>query len=181
MEADPHDALDLMGRVAAGDADAAALLFRRYGDVVYRYLRGRGAAPADAEDMTQEAFLRALANAGSYRGRGSLEGWLVRTARARLIDQAREESARDRRERAWAEAAPRAEEPASPEASSGLASRLLAALPPEDREVIVLARFLGFPAKRIGEVLEITAGAARVRLHRALERLAESYHEAEAR
>jgi RNA polymerase sigma-70 factor (ECF subfamily) len=179
MGLDPRAARDLMKRVARGERAAAATLFESHGDAVYRYLRGCGAGPADAEDLTQEVFMRALARASSYRGRGSLEGWLIRLARTRVIDRARQETARSRREREWAETR---EKPGDSPAgtSPGELSRLLGALAPEDREVIVLAKFLEFPTARIAEVLDVTAGAARVRLHRALRRLADSYQAVEA-
>lgn len=177
MDADAGEARDLMARVARGERAAAAALFERHGDAVYRYLRGCGAGPEDAEDLTQEVFVRALARASSYRGRGSLEGWLIRTARARVIDRSRRETARRRREREWAATRPAAEAP--PSGTTGQLSRLMEALAPEDREVIVLAKFLDFPASRIAEVLGGTPGAARVRLHRALGRLAKSCQEVE--
>lgn len=179
MEADVRQARDLMRRVARGERAAAATLFERYGDSVYRYLRGCGASPEDAEDLTQEVFVRAMARAPSYRGRGSLEGWLIRSARSRVIDRSREEIARSRREREWLESR---EESAAPHwKATDLLSRMMKALAPEDREVIVLAKFLGFTAPRMGEVLEVSPGAARVRLHRALGRLAERYEQMEAR
>lgn len=166
-----------MTRVARGDRAAAATLFERYGDAVYRYLRGCGANPEDAEDLTQEVFVRAIARATSYRGRGSLEGWLIRSARYRVIDLSREEIARGRRERQWLET--REVNPAPHHGPADLLSRMLKSLAPEDREVIVLAKFLEFTAPRIGEVLEVSPGAARVRLHRALQRLAEKFEEVE--
>lgn len=179
-EAEPHDALALMRRVARGDRGAAATLFERHGNTVYRYLRGSGAAAADAEDLTQEVFVRALSNAASYRGRGSLEGWLLRIARASLMDEVRREGSRRRREREWAESRPAPPDPSAGSAGRRLLSDLFHALSPEDREVIVLAKFLELSAPRIAEILEITAGAARVRLHRALGRLAEIHSQVDA-
>lgn len=179
MEAEFREARDLMRRVARGERAAAATLFERYGDAVYRYLRGCGASPEDAEDLTQEVFVRALVCASSYRGRGSLEGWLIRSARSRVIDRSRKDTARSRREREWADSRGQTEEHrASP---TNALSRLMKSLTPEDREVIVLAKFLEFTAPRIGEVLGVSPGAARVRLHRALARLSERYEEVEAR
>lgn len=168
-----------MRRVARGERAAAATLFERHGEAVYRYLRGCGASPEDAEDLTQEVFVRALARASTYRGRGSLEGWLIRSARSRVIDRSREDLARGRRERQWMESREQIEAP-HVRATDKL-SRTMKALAPEDREVIVLAKFLEFSATRIGEVLEVSPGAARVRLHRALARLAGKYEEVEAR
>lgn len=178
MAEDTGAARALMEGVARGETVAARTLFQRYGDTVYRYLRGCGSSPEDAEDLTQEVFMQALARAPSYAGRGTLEGWLLRIARTRTIDRARRERTRARREREWAESWQT--EARRPRPSPQLLDRLLEALPAEDREVIVLAKFLGFPSARTAEVLGLTPGAARVRLHRALERLTERYQEVEA-
>lgn len=174
----PDEGSGLMRRVAAGDRQAAAALFRRHGDAVYRYLRGTGASASDAEDLTQEVFLRALAAAGSYRGRGSLAGWLLRIARSCALDEARRDRSRQRREREWAESAESSAGPAAEEKRA--LARILERLPPEDREVIVLSKFLDLPAARVAEILDTTPGAARVRLHRALGRLAGLYAEMNA-
>ncbi len=173
----------LMRRVARCDGEAAAELFERHGDALHRYLRGCGVPAEDAEDLTQEVFLRAIRRATTYAGRGSLEGWLLRIARTCRLDRARADAARLERERAWSEDRGTRAAGASAPGDRGPGARLaglLSALEPADREVIVLARFLDFPAARVAEVLEITPGAARVRLHRALERLAERYRAVEA-
>jgi RNA polymerase sigma-70 factor (ECF subfamily) len=90
-----------------------------------------------------------------------------------VIDRAREEGARLRREREWIECSGSDGESATDD--GGTLSKLLADMEPDDREVIVLAKFLEFPASRVAEILDISTGAARVRLHRALRRLMERY------
>lgn len=172
-------ARSLMRRVAGGDGEAAATLFQRHGDAVYRYIRGTDAGAPDAEDLTQEVFVRALMNAKRFRGDGSLEGWLLRIARTALLDERRREGARRERELLWTEStALAASDPPDPERRR-LLSSLLDSLPLEDREVIVLSKFLSLSAPRIAEVLEIAPGAVRVRLHRALGRLTDAYAEVE--
>lgn len=171
----------LMERVARGDRAAARKVFERHGDAVYRYVRGMGLTSAAAEDVAQDVFLIALAKASSYRGEGSLEGWLVRVARRIALDRSRSESARVGRERAWVEEQVRVDPGAPGDGDRrSLLSRLLLELEPEDREIIVLARFLEFGSDRVGEILDISAGAARVRLHRALGRLAKLHANVEA-
>lgn len=175
----PDQPRSFMRRVASGDREAAGVLFQRHGNAVYRYIRATGAGIADAEDLTQEVFVRALVNAASFRGDGSLEGWLLRIARTTLLDTSRRERARLERERVWTESTPRSVDVRSDSEETRALARLLKSLPPEDREVIVLSKFLSLSAPQIAEVLEIAPGAVRVRLHRALGRLANAYAEVE--
>jgi RNA polymerase sigma-70 factor (ECF subfamily) len=69
----------LARRAAAGDVAAFTALVRRHERRVRAFLvrltRGDG-----AEDLAQEAFLKAWRMAGSWRGEGSYEGWLLRIA-----------------------------------------------------------------------------------------------------
>lgn len=170
-----------MARVARGDRAAAATVFERHRDVVYRYLRGIGMEPATAEDVTQDVFVAALSRASDYRGTGSLAGWLLRIARTTALDRFRSTAARRGRERRWAaERRDSHERDARGSDRGRLVDRILRGLPADDREVIVLARFLELHSDRIAEILEISPGAVRVRLHRALRRLADGYSEVRA-
>lgn len=171
-----------MDRVARGDRAASAELFELHRDAVYRYARGMGLQQAAAEDVTQEVFLTALSRAGSYRGTGPLAGWLVRIARTAALDRLRSASARRNRERSWA-VDQRVSVDAVSVSSEGdtAVSRAFRALPLGDREVIVLSKFLEFPSDRVARILDISPGTARVRLHRALRRLADRLSEVETR
>jgi RNA polymerase sigma-70 factor, ECF subfamily len=81
----PSDELqdgELISRVAAGDAEAFALLFRRRQGQVYRFALHVTASPSIAEDVTQEVFLAVMSDAGRYdAARASVVAWLCGIAR----------------------------------------------------------------------------------------------------
>jgi RNA polymerase sigma-70 factor (ECF subfamily) len=81
----PSDELqddELISRVAAGDAEAFAQLFRRRQGQVYRFALHMTASPAVADDVTQEVFLAVMSDAWRYdAGRASVTAWLCGIAR----------------------------------------------------------------------------------------------------
>jgi len=81
----PSDQLqdgELISRVAAGDAEAFAALFRRRQGQVYRFALHMTASPSIAEDVTQEVFLAVMRDAGRYdAARASVAAWLCGIAR----------------------------------------------------------------------------------------------------
>ncbi len=96
-KADPEAArdLDLIHRVATGDAGAFAALYVRYAPTVYatvfRVLRDAEAA----EDLRQETFVRLWRQAGRFRAdRGALAAWLHRIARNLAFDELRRQRSR---------------------------------------------------------------------------------------
>jgi len=161
----------LLTAASLGDRAAFGRFVRKHQAAVYRYLL-TAAEGADAEDALQEAFVAAWKGAGSYRGGPSARGWLLAIARNAL-------SRAHRR---------RVGEPATFEALDGLGieagwgsgedvleglarrdllGRALAAVPPEDREILVLRELDGLSGEEVAEVLGITLAAMKSRLHRA--------------
>ncbi|MDQ7029795.1 MAG: RNA polymerase sigma factor [Ardenticatenia bacterium] len=91
------DEAELVRRAQQGDAQAFGALYDQHVDRVYAYIAHRVGNRADAEDLTQEVFLRALASLSRFRWRGSLLPWLLTIARNLVTDHQR----RRRREGAW--------------------------------------------------------------------------------
>ena len=82
MRADELRDEDLMCRVAAGEAEAFAALFRRRQGQVYRFALHMTASPSTAEDVTQEVFLAVMSDASRYDpARASVTAWLCGIAR----------------------------------------------------------------------------------------------------
>lgn len=79
---------DLVRRAIDGDADAFASLFTLTHKTVYRYLYGRSGDPNTAEDLTQDAYIRAMrAIRTSFKGGSSdFVAWVIRIARNRFLD-----------------------------------------------------------------------------------------------
>ena len=85
------DEAALLARLAAGDADALALLYRRESGSVYRYALALGGDEAAALDAVQEAFAQLLRGPQSYQaGRGSLGAYLAGMARHQLLNHWRD-------------------------------------------------------------------------------------------
>jgi RNA polymerase sigma-70 factor (ECF subfamily) len=70
----------LVARVRAGDRQAFGWLVEQETPVIYRACLRILGRPHDAEDVTQEAFINAFRSLGTFRGEGSLRGWLLRIA-----------------------------------------------------------------------------------------------------
>ncbi|MGQ3053983.1 MAG: RNA polymerase sigma factor [Roseateles sp.] len=85
------DEAALLTRVAAGDADALALVYRRESGSVYRYALALAGDEAAALDAVQEAFAQLLRGPQGYRAdRGSLGAYLAGMARHQLLNQWRD-------------------------------------------------------------------------------------------
>lgn len=150
------------------DAGAFGVLYDRHGDAVYAYLARRVGAQT-AEDLTSEVFLRALEARHRTRqhATGSALPWLYGIARNMIYKQPRARPTELSTEHAdpfeWNQVDSRLD-------ASMLSSTLqdiLSQLSPTEREVLLLVSWEQLTVGEAGEVLGISAGAARTRLHRA--------------
>jgi RNA polymerase sigma-70 factor (ECF subfamily) len=122
---------------------------------------------AAAEDIAQEAFLKAVAALDRFDRRRPLAPWLHRIAVNRAIDWTRARALRP--ETAGAE-----ERPAPPPVVPGLSEELvtaLAALPAERRAAVVLRYLLDYTPGEIAHILELPRGTVNSRLRRGLDEL----------
>jgi RNA polymerase sigma-70 factor (ECF subfamily) len=72
----------LLARIAAGDVDALAELFRRQQQAIYRFALHLSGSPALADDVTQDVFVTVIRDAGKFEpGRAAVPAWLCGIAR----------------------------------------------------------------------------------------------------
>ncbi|HEU0129959.1 MAG TPA: sigma-70 family RNA polymerase sigma factor, partial [Mycobacteriales bacterium] len=146
----------LLAGVAAGDADAMAALVRRYQRRVYGLARTVLGDAAAAEDVAQEAFVRAWRHAEAFDPRrASAATWLLAITRNLAIDALRLRRA-DPVDPAALLALGLADPGARPEEAAVAADEArrvraaIGALPEEQRRALVRAAFLGQTAREIG-------------------------------
>lgn len=165
----------MVRRAAAGDEAAAARLFDHFYPRVYRYAVAKLGRPADAEDVAAETFARSLKGFDRFRWRGAgFEAWIFRIAANLVVDRVRMSS----REAVGIDPLGEVDvDPISPEQAFLRAEEdervraLLATLPPNQREVVVLRFAAGLDTKEVAIVMGRNANAIRQLQHRALERL----------
>jgi len=150
-------------------ADSSTLAFR----VALGVLRHR----EDAEDVAQDAFLRAHRAFASLRDRDRFRAWLVRTAFRLALDRLRGEKRRARREDASALEAPvQAESVEDAAARAEVRARVgeaVDALPEKLRIVTVLAAIQEHDVASVARLLDLPEGTVKSRLHLARKVLAE--------
>lgn len=172
MPGQPDDT-SLLQSAKAGSADAFGALYERYAPAVFRYLAAHLSSNLDAEDLTNEVFLRAWQALPTYRERGvPFLAFLLRIARNAVIDQYR----RNRKGQAY----PTDLEPIlvdeRPGPAENLAQRLerqemaqvLERLNEDYRTVLVLRFINELSPQETAQVMKRSAGAVRVLQHRAL-------------
>lgn len=169
----------LIAAVQGGDGDAMGVLFDRHHRAVHALCVRLGHDSDLADDVTQEVFLRVWRYAGSFRGRSAFRTWLYRLTYNAFADSQRRDSRR--RETSALELV----EPDSPPEEIAdrhvLLEAALSKLAPEQRTVLVLSRYHGLGYDEIGRIIDCSPGAARVRLHRAMNELRQLYFALEGR
>ena len=165
----------LLASFALGDPDAAAAFIRRYQGRIYGLARSMVGDPALAEDVAQEAFLRAWRHAPAYDPRrGSVHTWLLVITRNLAIDAMRMRRAQPVDPAALGDLDVEAGPHGSPEALAEVSADVravrvaLAELPVEQRQALVLAALCGRTAKEISEIEAIPLGTAKTRIRTGL-------------
>jgi RNA polymerase sigma-70 factor (ECF subfamily) len=169
-----------MDRARSGDAQAFAELWRDAHPMVLRYLRV--IAGDSAEDVASQTWITVIQSLATFTGdEPGFRRWLATVARTTNLDRVR--WARRRPERLLADVidlaertgrpAPDAAVEAEEHFSTDRAIRLVACLPPDQAEMVMLRVVMGLDVADVAAVVGRSPGAVRVAVHRALRRLGE--------
>jgi RNA polymerase sigma-70 factor (ECF subfamily) len=171
---------DLVSEVLSGRTARFGVLVRRHNQRLYRAARAILGDDAEAEDVVQDAYVRAFHALSTFRGDAAFSTWLTRIA-------VNEALARRRARNRFADVVPeevpmataRTPERELADAELGrLIEKEIDALPDGLREALVLRDVEELPTAEAAAVLGLTEEALRVRLHRARKALAASVGEA---
>lgn len=168
--------MELVRSARAGNFGAFEALFERYRTLVYRFCYQIVGRRDDAEDIVQEAFLRAYQNLDRYRDEAKFTTWLLRIATNLCTDQSRmvnRRQALEQQEAAgaldWMTSPPEDDPIGRLELDRQRRSlrKALAALPTHHRTVIVLRDIEEREYSEIASILGCTIGGAKLRVLRA--------------
>ncbi|NES29910.1 sigma-70 family RNA polymerase sigma factor [Micromonospora terminaliae] len=171
-EADDEQVTRWARRAGQGDQQAAAAFVRALQGPVWRFL-AHLAGPAEADDLTQETFLRALRALPGFAGRSAARTWVFAIARRVAVDHVRAAAARPRVAALpdW-QAAAEAAGAVIPGGEEAVTLRgLIAGLAPERREAFVATQVVGLSYAEAAQVCGCPVGTIRSRVARAREDL----------
>ena len=161
-QAAPPDAV----LAAAGDQSAFERLYRSHVSRIHGLAR-RMANGQEAEELTQDIFVRAWQKLGTFRGESAFGTWLHRLAVNVILERRRTKAIESSRyrddEQAFEHAASR---PATPDAAMDLESAI-DTLPDGARQIFVLHDIEGHKHREIAVLLGISSGTSKTQLHRA--------------
>ena len=180
--ADRHQAdLDLVRRAKEGDPEAFASLFNAHKTKIYSLCLRMTSNTAEAEDLTQDAFLQAFRKLATFRGDSALSTWLYRVAvntvlmhmrkkglRVMSLDQPLEEpDGSVKREQG------RLDDRLSGSVDRIALTRAMKELPAGYRTIFVLHEVNGYEHHEIARLLHCSVGNSKSQLHKAKTRMRE--------
>ena len=179
----------LMAELQDGDEGAIGILIRRYEKELYSYLARFMNQPNLAEEAFQEAFLQVHLSADSFDPSRRFKPWLYTIATNKARDILRSQSRRptvnfssteenDELSSIWDNLMREEETPVDVlerEQTRDIVRNIVAEMPENLREMLILAYFKHMPYKEIAEMLDIPLGTVKSRLHTAVNKFAEKY------
>lgn len=160
----------LIAASIAGDLEAFERLYRRHCARVHGLCLRLTRNETDAEDCTQETFIKAWRELERFRGQSSLATWLHRIAVNEVLSRHRRRSTEHQHLKVVqlereSESAPRRAEMLDIE-------QAIAQLPERTRAAFVLNKVYGYTHKEVGEMLDIAPGTCKAQVFRASRTLA---------
>jgi RNA polymerase sigma-70 factor (ECF subfamily) len=157
----------LVRKAQAGDVDAYEVLVRRHRDRIYRLALRMLGDRHDAEDIAQDVVIQVWTALAGFTGASSFTTWLYRIVVNRCLNQIR----RSRSTRPMLDSDPPpvvgAEDMVIARQRARAVMEAVAALPPDQRAVVVLHQLEGLSYREVAAVVNISEDAVRGRLHRA--------------
>jgi RNA polymerase sigma-70 factor (ECF subfamily) len=177
-EAEAGDAPRFLDRLRAGDAPAFEDLVMTYQHRVFGVALRMLGNRAEAEEVAQEAFVRAHRALGEFRGDAKLSTWLYAITSRLCLNRLASGERRMARQGEDAllrlsDAGPRPDAALERRELEAALGRAIADLPEDRRIVVVLRDLEGLSYEEIAQVLELELGTVRSRLHRARAELRE--------
>lgn len=168
---------ELIRRIVSGDTRLCARLADRYGKTVYTLVVRIVGRTEDAEELTQDIFLKAFANLDRFGGRSSFATWLYRIAYNTAVSHARRARPKfcgmdERRLAALPDSeADRLEEWAEKQERLDALNRAVERLDPEERALVTLFYYEDRSVGECAAIMELSEGNVKVRLHRIRKKL----------
>jgi len=153
----------LVAEATDGAPHAVGELFRRHWSDVWRAAYAVCGRRELANDVTQEAFVRAISALGTFDGRRSFRPWVTRIAVNAAIDELRSERRLTKRDENDVQPAATVDWPMDDDVI-----RAVARLAPERRLIVALHYWLDYQTPEIAELLDLPLGTVASRLSRAL-------------
>lgn len=160
----------LLSGVAAGDREALARLYRRTRTAVYGLALSYVKNAYDAQDVTQDTYVRVWESAHQYRPQGSPMAWLLAVARNLTLMKLRQGMRQGELSQEEWDAIP-LEGPAVTPEDRLVLQTALAALTEEERQVVVLHAVTGLKHREIAALLQLPLATVLSKYHRALKKL----------
>ena len=162
-----------------GDSRAFRKVFEIYRDRVYALCRNMAGNEEDAEDLTQESFVWAFKNIGSFRAESAFGTWLYRIASNRCLGELRKRKPRFQSVEVMEEQNVVALTATGPDPEQQLVRKemvqrveaAVAELPESQRLIFVMGTQMGMRYREVGEIVGCSEDAVKVRIHRARKRV----------
>ena len=171
-----HEEQRLIRKVREGDAEAFAPLVERYSRPIFALVVGIVGQREEAEELTQDIFLKAYTRLSTFGGRSAFSTWLYRIACNTALSAVRSRRRRfalfdsDRSER-LPDVVDEGDLTALSEAQEQALLVALDRLAPDERALVQLHYYENRPLAECGEILSISESNAKVRLHRIRKKL----------
>lgn len=174
---------EILRQAASGKTEAFEELVRQYEKPVYNLALRMVRNPEDAQDLAQEAFLRAWRGLGQFQFESAFSTWLYRLTSNVCIDFLRRQKKQvqssltvcdeeeQARELSVPDPAPLPEERAIANEQRALVRQAMDQLETEHRQILTLRVIQGLSYQEIGQILELKEGTVKSRLARAREKI----------
>jgi RNA polymerase sigma-70 factor, ECF subfamily len=166
--------INLIKEAKKGNRRAFGEIYNLYFVKIFRYTKFNINDETEAEDITQETFVKAWKNIEKFdveRENWSIQAFLFTIARNLIIDRSRKKKELHLEEYLEIESTENIYESIERKNNIDLIKSALSKLEETDRQIIILRFFEEMETREIANILGINDGALRVRLHRAMDKL----------